>query len=239
MASELVVGVVVIALYGRLFQSAVHSLDLAIGPWMVWLGQPVLDAVSAADLIEAVHTPARRRPLAVLGQLGELDTVIGQHGVGEVRASGDKRFQEGAGRGSIGFRVQLGEGVFGRSIDGHEEVQLAFFGPHLGDIDVEEADRVDFEGLLARPVALNLGQAADPVALQKPVQRRAGQVWNCGLQAIQAVVQWQERVPAKSEDDRLLSAVSTVERGVFGPMGASCTKARFLHLATVLAFNPC
>src|SRR5262245_11049619 len=31
---------------------------------------------------------------------------------------------------------------------------------------------------------------------------------------------------------------STVERGVFGPIGASLTKARLRHLATVLWFSP-
>ena len=32
---------------------------------------------------------------------------------------------------------------------------------------------------------------------------------------------------------------STVECGVFGPIGASLTKARLRHLATVLWFSPC
>jgi hypothetical protein len=34
------------------------------------------------------------------------------------------------------------------------------------------------------------------------------------------------------------SADSTVERGVFGPITASCTNARLRHLATVLWFRP-
>lgn len=34
------------------------------------------------------------------------------------------------------------------------------------------------------------------------------------------------------------SALSTVERTAFGPIGASCTKARLLHLATVFGFRP-
>jgi hypothetical protein len=37
---------------------------------------------------------------------------------------------------------------------------------------------------------------------------------------------------ASSSDDR------TLERGVFGPIGASLTKARLRHLATVFWFNP-
>lgn len=35
------------------------------------------------------------------------------------------------------------------------------------------------------------------------------------------------------------SAVSTVERTVLGPIGASWTKARFRHLATVFGLRPC
>src|SRR5579871_4693573 len=34
------------------------------------------------------------------------------------------------------------------------------------------------------------------------------------------------------------SAVSTVDRGALGPIGASWRKLRFLHLATVLRFRP-
>jgi len=38
-ASQLFVVVVVDPFYGRLFDRAVHSLDLAVGPWMVDLGE--------------------------------------------------------------------------------------------------------------------------------------------------------------------------------------------------------
>jgi hypothetical protein len=51
-----------------------------------------------------------------------------------------------------------------------EHVQLALFGPHLGDIDVEVTDRVTLELLLRRLVALNIGQATNAVALQAAVQ---------------------------------------------------------------------
>lgn len=33
--------------------------------------------------------------------------------------------------------------------------------------------------------------------------------------------------------------VTTVERGVFGPITAACTKERLRHFATVLGFSPC
>ena len=66
-------------------------------------------------------------------------------------------------------------------MDGHEEMTLALLGPHLCDIDVEEADGVDLERLLAGLVSADLGQAADPVAHEQPVQRRPGQVRDGGL----------------------------------------------------------
>lgn len=39
---------------GGLLDGAVHPLDLTIGPRMLHLGQPVLDAVLAADAVEDV-----------------------------------------------------------------------------------------------------------------------------------------------------------------------------------------
>jgi hypothetical protein len=51
---------------------------------MVGLGEPVLDAVLAADPVEDVAHPARGRAVAVLGQVGEGHAVVGQHGVDAV-----------------------------------------------------------------------------------------------------------------------------------------------------------
>jgi hypothetical protein len=51
---------------------------------MVGLGEPVLDAVLAADAVEDVAHPARRRPVAVCRQVGEGHAVVGQHGVDPV-----------------------------------------------------------------------------------------------------------------------------------------------------------
>jgi hypothetical protein len=52
----------------------------------------------------------------------------------------------------------LDEGELRCPVDGDEHVQLAFFGAHLGDIDMEVADRIALEagfGLLT----LDSGQA--------------------------------------------------------------------------------
>src|SRR5215217_7180729 len=53
---------VVEGLDGGLLDGAVHPLRLTIGPRVVGLGQPVLDAVLAADAVEDVPHPPGRRP---------------------------------------------------------------------------------------------------------------------------------------------------------------------------------
>ena len=53
MVPELVVAVVAVAFDSRFFTGAVHALHLAIGRWMVGLGQVVFDVVLAVDLVEA------------------------------------------------------------------------------------------------------------------------------------------------------------------------------------------
>ena len=90
MCSELVVAVVMEAFDVRrgndppdrflfrftLLDRAVHPLDLAIGPWMVGLGQPVLDPVCIADHVEAHRTGVDGIPVPRL--LCELNAVIGE-----------------------------------------------------------------------------------------------------------------------------------------------------------------
>ena len=59
-------------------------------------------------------------------------------------------------------------------------MQLALLGPHLGDVDVEVADRVGLELLLGRLVAFDLRQPADVVALK---QRCSEERVRCGMVA--------------------------------------------------------
>ncbi len=65
--------------------------------------------------------------------------------------------------------MQLDEGEFARAIDGNEHVELALLGAHLGEVDVEVADRIILEALL-RLVTVDRGQPRDVVALEQPVQ---------------------------------------------------------------------
>src|SRR5437763_10002054 len=77
--SELVVAVIVIAVDGRLFDRAVHPLDLPIGPWVMGLGQAMLDAVGSADLIEWVDPVSSGPAITVCWQGGDLNTGSGPH----------------------------------------------------------------------------------------------------------------------------------------------------------------
>ena len=108
----------------------------------------------------------------------------------------------------------------------------------LGDVYVEEADRIGLERFLGRLVAFDFRQPADAVALIAAMQGRTRQVRDGGLQGIEAIVERQKRVSAESHGDGLFLAVKTVERGSFGPIGASWTKVLLFHFATVLGLMP-
>lgn len=61
------------AFEGRVFDSGVHTFDLAIGPRMVWLREAVLDTLGLADHVEA-HRPGEDG-VAIRRLLGELDAI--------------------------------------------------------------------------------------------------------------------------------------------------------------------
>jgi hypothetical protein len=61
--------------------------------------------------------------------------------------------------------VQLDKGELTGAVDGHEQVEPALLGMHLGDVDMEEADRVGFEAGALGLVPVRVRQASDPVAL--------------------------------------------------------------------------
>lgn len=77
MCAQLIVGFVVEAFDGGVFDRAVHAFDLAVGPRVIGLGQPVLNAVGLTDHVEA-HWPGIDC-VTVPGLLGELNAVIGEN----------------------------------------------------------------------------------------------------------------------------------------------------------------
>ena len=56
---------------------------------------------------------------------------------------------------------------------------------------------------------------------------RVPQMRDRRLQRIEAVIERQQRVPAKGKNDRLFPIDSTVEVGCLGPVGRSATELRF------------
>src|SRR5215213_527953 len=123
------------------------------------------------------------------------------HPVGHGR---DQGAQEVSGNAPGGFLVQFRKGKLTRAVDGYKEVELALLRPHLGDVDVEGADRIRLEPLLRGFLALGLGEPAYAVPLQAAMQTGARQVRDRGLEGIEAVVQRQQRVPPKGDNDGLL-----------------------------------
>jgi hypothetical protein len=65
------------------------------------------------------------------------------------------------------------------------------------------ADRIGLEFAFGGGFAFQLGQPRDPVALQAPMQRRARQMRDGGLQSVQAVVERQQSMPSECNDDGL------------------------------------
>ena len=70
-AAKLIVGAVVEAFDGGVFDRLVHPLDLAVGPWTIGFCQPVFDPIGFADHVEA-HLP-RKGGVPVARLIGELD----------------------------------------------------------------------------------------------------------------------------------------------------------------------
>jgi hypothetical protein len=175
--AQLGVIVVVIGAHGGFLDGAVHAFDLAVGPGMVGLGEAMLDAMAAAGPVERMSSQQGRGALAVLGQIGELDAVIGEHGVDPVRHRLDQGVEEGRGGFDVGPLDELGKSELGRAIHRDEKVELALGGADFGEIDVEVADGIGLELLLSGgKSALEFRQAADAVARQAPVQRRASKL---------------------------------------------------------------
>ena len=71
----------------------------------------------------------------------------------------------------VSFVDQLRDRELARAVYADEQVHLAFGGPHFGNIDVEEADRVALEALPLRLIAFDVRQAGDPLSLEATVQR--------------------------------------------------------------------
>lgn len=109
MRAEFVVSLVVEALDGRLLDSPVHALDLAIRPRMPRLGQPMFDVefgtgelegMAQKRLIPRHHLPDVLWRPATAGRLCEMRAVVGEHRV-------DLGYPSGRDRGPVLIRRRL------------------------------------------------------------------------------------------------------------------------------------
>src|SRR5665213_2682827 len=186
---ELVMGVVEVAFDRGILDGSIHALDLPMGPGMIGFGQPVFDSMNETEPVEGMATEARGWPLPVLRQIGELDAVVGEHGVDAVWNGLDERFEERCCGSHICFFNEFDDSELRGTVDGYEQVEIAFGGPHLGQVDVEEDDRIGVEFLPLRLVLFHVRKAADAMPLQATVKRRASELRDGGLQRVQTIVE--------------------------------------------------
>ncbi len=161
--AQLIVAVVLVSLDRRVLDRPVHPLHVAVRPGMVWLGQPVLDAVRLTDVVEA-HRPGDDR-VPVPRLLCELDAVVGGKCVDLVGHGLKHALPELPSGAPDSLLVELGHRELARAVNADKEIELALGGLHVGDVDVEEADRVGLELLPLRLVTLDIRQTRDAVPL--------------------------------------------------------------------------
>ena len=177
--SELGMVFVVIALDRSFLDRPVHSLDLAICPWMCRLRQPMFDVKIGTCRIEGMATeenpfcPHRldiRYGPTVAGRISEVRAVIRQNGVDLVWNSVSEIAQEVCCDPARRIAVKFNERELRRPINGNEEIEPALGSLHFGDIDMEEADRSDLELPFGDLLTPDIRQATAAMTLQAAVQ---------------------------------------------------------------------
>src|SRR3954470_572525 len=157
MLSKLVVALVIETLHGRILDGSVHPLDLTVSPGVPHLGRAVLNVVFGAGELESMSPEAfavcdglldQRHGGATGSGSGELNAIIREHRMDFIGNGRDQAQQKLPRYCGGGLFVQFDESELGGAVDRYEHMELALFGPHLGNIDVEEADRVALELLL-------------------------------------------------------------------------------------------
>lgn len=124
------------------------------------------------------------------------------------------------------------------TINGHKYSEQALGSANFGIVDVEVADSATRNALLLRLASVDHGQAANALTFQTTTQREPGQEQDRRLQTVEAVVERRQGGAPKSDDDRLLFVVSTIERGSLGPIRESAVAACLRHLCTIVGLTP-
>ena len=79
MDAQLFMIIVMIALDCGVLNCSAYALNLALNPWVVGSGQPMLNPVRVTDHVKT-HRP-RMCCVSVSGLLDELDAIVGEDGV--------------------------------------------------------------------------------------------------------------------------------------------------------------
>jgi len=167
--AQLVVAFVVEAFHRRLLDRTIHPFDLAVGPRVVWLGQPMFDPVGFADHVEA-HWP-RVEGVPVAGLLGKLDAIVRENGMDLIGHGFEHALQELPSGSPVSLFNKLGHGKLAGSVDANKEIKLALGRLNLCNINVKEPDWIPLELLPPRLAPLDIRQARDAMSLQAPMQR--------------------------------------------------------------------
>ncbi len=119
--------VVVIPLHRCVLDRAVHPFDLAIRPWMIWLGQPVLDPIGCANHVETHGSGIGCVPVS--GLLCELDAVVCQDPVNLIGHALQQVLKELPCCLAVCLFDQLCNSELAGAVNGDKEMQLAFLTP--------------------------------------------------------------------------------------------------------------
>ena len=197
------------------------------------LGTGIFEGMSPNGLSFGQGLDDKGRGRSASTRCGEVGAVVGQDDVDLVGNSFDQMAQEIASCAPLGLAMKFDEDEFARSIDGDEHVELAFGALHLGDIDVEEADRIALELGLDRLSPSISGRRLMPWRCR---QRCKDERVSFGIEGCSAYRQSSSGSKVclrKATTTASSSIVSTVEEGVFGPVGMSATEVLLFHLPTV------
>lgn len=130
---------------------AVHAFNLAIGPWVFDFCQSMINAVLGTDTVKDMNARA-----FVVGQVGELDTVVRQDDVDPIGRHFEQVAQECRRHHFPDFLHQLDKGELRSAVDGNEQIEFSFFRADFSDINMKIANRVSFEFLLGRFITFRL-----------------------------------------------------------------------------------
>lgn len=143
-----------VSLHCRLLDRAVYSFDLAIGPRVIWLGEVVLNSICFADHVEP-HLP-RICSVPVAGLFGELDTIVSEDPMNEIRDSFEQMFEEFQRCLAIRLFHESGDCKLAGPVYANKELWLSLRRLDPSYIDMEIANGIVFELLPLRLVALDI-----------------------------------------------------------------------------------